>query len=595
MDIKALVELSVSDIKNDIALPIWIYKVENIKVNEKRYLKIYLMNRLFNNAEVKQITFKHHDKECTANKFSVVSTYNDKNIFGVAIGVDPSDETTDLAITKVYLGKEVYEASNELVTYQMASTEGKDMDYFKMKFRNLKVFPKVEDKYYQCACGRINNLDQKCHCGKTIDYAKQIINFNVKEDKINTYANRDITYDLEKTFEENVDKYCDGFIKTTGLSADEIKARIDLAKEEEKYNLLVKNAQEAKEKALIQEAKNKKAFKLIGIVAAVIAVLVVGINIFAKDYVTYFKCGYKHTNTEKYVCYGELDVMDAKDKANEAFKAELVERYSNLDYEGVLALLANDSMYSTAVETNNYQPSLYEFNDEQIQDIYVDTVYQIMLQNDHDYNHVLESKKILEHYGNAFVEEFDAYEYEHNVSLIETGDLEVARYFHHEYNDPNSAHYGEGNTLVNMQKTLHFYLVNEYTRMEWALNPSDYNAVLSEFGYENVKDLYYTLKEGGYSSKFVEHHCYDQVRLLGYWYNGDEYFTLFENEFGGTRCEFNIPWFDGDTYIIHDGIYYTYFASNEANKTKQYKFSFLDDDGIKVYCYKDGSYHYLYK
>ena len=40
MDIKALVELSVSDIKNDIALPIWIYKVENIKVNEKRYLKI---------------------------------------------------------------------------------------------------------------------------------------------------------------------------------------------------------------------------------------------------------------------------------------------------------------------------------------------------------------------------------------------------------------------------------------------------------------------------------------------------------------------------------------------------------------------------
>ena len=73
MDIKALIELSVSDIKNDINLPVWIYKVENIKVNEKRYLKIYLMNRLFNNAEVKQITFKHHDKECTANKFSVVS------------------------------------------------------------------------------------------------------------------------------------------------------------------------------------------------------------------------------------------------------------------------------------------------------------------------------------------------------------------------------------------------------------------------------------------------------------------------------------------------------------------------------------------
>lgn len=185
MNEKVLNLLAQSKIENDLSLPIWIYKIENITVKNRRFLKVYFLNRLFNGVETNQIVVQHQEKEYAIDRFETVSEYHDKNIFGGMVEIPLEDAEEDIVIQKEIVNGKVYQASNQLESFSFAKKPKED-DYLQSKNKayqkHHEFFPQIHDQWWQCSCGRIHKKDDAtCSCGLSLGDMTTIVSFDYEE------------------------------------------------------------------------------------------------------------------------------------------------------------------------------------------------------------------------------------------------------------------------------------------------------------------------------------------------------------------------------------------------------------------------------
>ena len=88
--------------------------------------------------------------------------------------------------------------------------------------------------------------------------------------------------------------------------------------------------------------------------------------------------------------------------------------------------------------------------------------------------------------------------------------------------------------------------------------------------------------------------------LEDYWstYDGTYYMSFYENYEGGTTCDYNLPWVDepyGTVYFNIVGLTYIFEDDYGNELAKVYKFTIINFDTIKVYCYEDNNTYTLYR
>ncbi|MBR4445828.1 MAG: hypothetical protein IKS37_08060 [Solobacterium sp.] len=273
--------LARSAIPNDPSLPVWIYNIEIPVIKDRRFFKIFLLNRYGNDAEINRITFKHGDKEYPVTKFSVVSEYGDCNIVGCIFEIDITDTDETVEITEEILNGDVYPASEERTVFTLDDPLSEEQHFYLKTKIPYTVYPQIHSQWWQCVCGRINKPGMTCFCGKCEADLDKILQFDFEESYIQDYLNLTIRYDPEKYFDDNIQYYLDQFTAShPEIDAQRVHERLDLQAEEERYNACVQEheanlARIAEEKRLNEEKKKKrtKLIKRLSLAAVLIAAL----------------------------------------------------------------------------------------------------------------------------------------------------------------------------------------------------------------------------------------------------------------------------------------------------------------------------------
>ena len=112
-----------------------------------------------------------------------------------------------------------------------------------------------------------------------------------------------------------------------------------------------------------------------------------------------------------------------------------------------------------------------------------------------------------------------------------------------------------------------------------------YKKLVKLIGFEDADEIILN------NSSFLEQF------LMGRWEDGDTYpyyFEMEENNEGGLTASYNLPNKDVEGYFyLNNGIYS--IGKTETSASKCFRFTIIDEDTIKVYCYKDGSTEKLYR
>ena len=278
MNVKIFQVLEESQIKNDPSLPYWIYHIESVQVCGKKFFKVYLFNKEFDDKKLNFITFEHLGKKYQFANFNVVSEFKDQNIVGVAFETNIDDFNMDIRIVREAVDGRECTPSQVLDSY-IRSIEPAEKSYLISKVpqyaKHHDIYPQITKNYWQCSCGRIHsNNVVNCSCGLTINDINEILNFDFEESHILDYLNKPIDYDLNKSFEQNIDDYKLQFKTSFGINPEKLIERINLEAEEDKYNELCEERnnrlieekirkQKLEEKAKIIAKKRKKKFTII--------------------------------------------------------------------------------------------------------------------------------------------------------------------------------------------------------------------------------------------------------------------------------------------------------------------------------------------
>lgn len=376
MNISVYKILEDSCLENSLSLPYWIYRIENIGVSNKRFLKVFLFNKE-NNDLLDSITFLYNGKEYHVDSFNTISDYNDPTIVGFSVEVQPSDFSSTVSISKETVNGIDFFSTETVTTYNSVSFPEKD-DYICLKnpkyAANKKVFPQINDCFWQCACGRIHALDNgSCVCGMSLKENEDVVHFDFKDHYINDYLQSPISYDIHKSFDENIEDYKKGFVEKYGLEESLLDDRIHLISEQEKYNFLIKADIEKKK-------RNKKTITVLTAVISLLVLAIAGLMIFAPDYREYVKYRFFTGNLrEKYIGLSELDVLNSEELSNRYFKEYVKDSYEDQEWQEVIQAFTNDNKYVTSISSKGV--SEFVSDDTELVDMYMDSRYQIVLNN----------------------------------------------------------------------------------------------------------------------------------------------------------------------------------------------------------------------
>ena len=369
MNLEVLHRLEETQIKNDLALPFWLYKTEEVFVCNRRFIKAFLFNKGFDHKNIEQITFICNGIEYTSDKFSVVSEYKDENIVGVAFEIPADDTDADITIVKEVVDNKAYSPSGNMVTYSENKPPRED-DYLKVKIEGYRahhtVYPNITDKYWQCSCGRIHSIDcNECSCGLTKEVAEEIINFNFEENHIKDWCEKTIEFDVNKSFQENIDDFVNDFSTKYGIDGQKLLDCLNIEEENLRYTKLVEDTAK-KEKA------NKSQRKIDFICVSIIVVTVCVFTLIPSCRL-YFKYRFLTMDyREQYQELSTLNVLDSQKQANKIFKRKMKLLYSEKQYLQIINMVKYDSKYVTTVDES---ASGYEFHDEDIERMYNEALY----------------------------------------------------------------------------------------------------------------------------------------------------------------------------------------------------------------------------
>lgn len=333
MNVKIFQVLEVSQIKNDPSLPYWIYHIESVQVCGKKFFKVYLFNKEFDDKKLNFITFEHLDKEYQFANFDAVSEFKDQNIVGVAFETTIDDFNMDIRIIREIVDGREY-GSSQLLDNYIRSIEPVEKSYLISKMpqyaKHHEIYPQITKTYWQCSCGRIHsNNTINCSCGLTINDINDILNFDFEENHIQDYLNKPIGYDLNKSFEQNIDDYKLQFKTSFGINPEKLIERINLEAEEEKYNELYeeRNKQLIEEKIRKQKLekiaakKRKKKFTIITSLVCICVLFAIVLNAVVIPKIKYNslveKYGQEYVDTFRSLNVGDIFVFGSYEQDND--------------------------------------------------------------------------------------------------------------------------------------------------------------------------------------------------------------------------------------------------------------------------------------
>lgn len=361
MNVKIFQVLEESQIKNDPSLPYWIYHIESVQVCGKKFFKVYLFNKEFDDKKLNFITFEHLDKEYQFANFDVVSEFKDQNIVGVAFETTIDDFNMDIRIVREIVEGIEY-GSSQLLDNYIRSIEPVEKSYLISKMaqyaKHHEIYPQIKKTYWQCSCGRIHsNNTINCYCGLTINDINDILNFDFEENHIQDYLNKPIGYDLNKSFEQNIDDYKLQFKTSFGINPEKLIERINLGAEEEKYNELYEERnkqlieekirkQKLEEKAKIAAKKRKKKFTIISLLVCICVLFAIVLNVVVIPKIKYNslveKYGQEYAEQFKTSNKGDIFVFGSYEQDNDLSNGKEPIEWIVLDKKGNNILLISD-------------------------------------------------------------------------------------------------------------------------------------------------------------------------------------------------------------------------------------------------------------
>lgn len=361
MNVKIFQVLEESQIKNDPSLPYWIYHIESVQVCGKKFFKVYLFNKEFDDKKLNFITFEHLGKEYQFANFNVVSEFKDQNIVGVAFETNIDDFNMDIRIVREIVDGREY-GSSQLLDNYIRSIEPVEKSYLISKMpqyaKHHDIYPQITKNYWQCSCGRIHsNNTVNCSCGLTINDINEILNFDFEESHILDYLNKPIGYDLNKSFEQNIVDYKLQFKTSFGINPEKLIERINLKAEEEKYNELCEERnnqlieekirkQKLEEKAKIAAKKRKKKFTIITSLVCICVLFAIVLNVVVIPKIKYNslveKYGQEYVDTFRSLNVGDTFVFGTYEQDNDLSNGPEPIEWIVLEKKGNKILLISD-------------------------------------------------------------------------------------------------------------------------------------------------------------------------------------------------------------------------------------------------------------
>lgn len=559
---------------NDIAFPIWIFDVQNVFYEGKRYLKIWVFNRFFDSRVINSMTVEYEGQEYSLSHFSVSSTYDDENILGAVLPIELNQESTIVKIKEENVNGDVYKASYNTIEYKYNNGKAFSFDYIasKMGLGINPIYPSIGDNYWQCVCGRINDKGKGCNCGKTVKDIDEILSIKVKDIKIEEYINKDIEYDPRISFEDNIDRFFKRFEKETGFSKLEIENKIDYEEENKKYQII---SEEFLKEEFRRQRKEKKKKRVITIVAIAFGVLIIAgilIRVLAADYFVYMGCKDLNHPADRMDCYMTVENIEgAKDLKNEAFKEYLIEIYNTGDYQSVIDILTD---YDDVIELYDGRLDSSCFVDKDIEEIYCES---LLMKAEDNYGNIKTLEGLegyLEGFDPSYQEQVKKMIHEAYLGIVDDGEYSTVQYFYNVYQEENST-----DSLINLEKAVAFYAMKISVEAQRALSISTDQYIVTDWGFESLNSFYDELVAGGYSSTIIDNQAWDGIRLVGTWSDGT---YTFEEDSEGNYSS-NIPTFDGvDSICVYDHICYT------GDKSKHlFAITWVNQDTVLIKSYKN--------
>ena len=413
MNTEIFQKLNNNHIKNDLAFPVWIYEIRNVIVQNNRYLRLFLFNRYFDDRELNQLIISYNDKEYDLRKFSVISDYDDKNVIGCNILIPIDQDNSDVKIVKEIINGISYQASENIIEYNFP--EGifnqKKIDILKTVFKDFIVTPGVFGSYYQCCCGRINNSDEKCKCGRDIVDLNKLFEFDFDRHIIDDYYSKHpFGIEYGDVFSIAVEEYANRFRNIEPkinpqrliemIDNDQTRERLysqacDLSKSDQlnnveeanrmfyfltgyKDSLDKKNETEAKivvlkkkEEERIKKEKRKKTIYIISGAAAIIALILLTIFVFIPMN--------KYSNATKLMEQGEyeeaIDVLseirnyrDSETQIKECYYCIGTNQRNSGDYDSAISTFESIGDYKDSkeqIKNCKYEKAIKFYNEKE--------------------------------------------------------------------------------------------------------------------------------------------------------------------------------------------------------------------------------------
>lgn len=567
-----------SKIENDTNYAFWIYKTENIIVENRRYLKIYLFNRYNTNQKLNNITVLYKEKFYKINEFAIVSKFNSNKIIGCLIQVDISDNENDVTIYEEVIDGNKVLNSNRTILYSNPCI-GYDINYLLKE--KINVFPYFSENFWQCSCGTINNGDKKCclNCNKHLMDLNSYFTFEFLK---NFKPIINIKNELTVNYKSNLDKIS----KKTSIPYSIIANTITI-------DYFEKIFEKSKKNIILKTNKKKRlCYKILFVLITLILSFVILFFQFKKhillgysklvlsidESITTCKI-FESVNTS-----GEN--VEFEEKCNllvlqTDFKNKEYLKIANLDEFQKFPVFQDENRFFMGQKILNL--AKYELFNSLIADKKIELA--ISTYNDIDYSYFKEKSEA----------EFESLANEKILNVLET-DVENGSYEFTQLLYSLSKKHPEISSfydlsLLSMHNEISYY--GKYYERAASLD----NEYLNEY-FGSITDFYKELKKSKYTDKTSDQ-CYDYIKIRGNWSNGSYYFRMNEDSY----ISYNLPYFEyGDYYSIYEGYIYLYKeivnedgSLEESDKRNLFKIDFISDDIAQFYCFKNGSTYTLYK
>lgn len=238
-----------ANIRNPMDSLYWLYRVENLVVQQNgvchRYLKVYFFNRQFTEDDnLMQMKLDFHGEIITVMKFKTAQEFQNKSIMGFLYEIDLADECEDLhLISYIKDGKETI-LQGPWINHIDLSDNAHDVcilkDYIMKSPKDVYVYPSIQKDVWMCCCGYINKAeDYECPmCNRSKEDMYTIHSLSLKDEACRRIAchPEKVIFNCSDPFDKQISALCRYCHDYYGIDEDTLLKQLNKEKLLEIYN-----------------------------------------------------------------------------------------------------------------------------------------------------------------------------------------------------------------------------------------------------------------------------------------------------------------------------------------------------------------------